>query len=289
MTLWLLSYTSFVLAVLVAYALFWRSRRDLAAHIYVHKGAVWFVWLISWVFILAYLASRPMVNDLTRWIASPADLAKSMLSMLGVLLVIYLGYLILIYPFFASLRPALSKESLGIDWQLDVYVEDKISGLVEETPLAPLLLLDMGLAEALQDTPAQEHPALLKSLWIQYVPVVTGRRATGAAYLPDGDPDFAEPDLNLTIRLALETSKIIDNREEKDRRYNVLALPLMAGGRAKVVFAAYWPKRRAFRGVFSLVAQQYCIIRSQYVLAAEVSRDRLAYYDSPWIEENEGE
>ena len=212
-----------------------------------------------------------------------------MLSLLGVLLVVYLGYLILVYPFFASLRPALSKESLGIDWQLDVYVEDKVSSLVEETPLAPLLLLDMGLAEALQDTPAREHQALLKSLWIQYVPVVTGRRAIGAAYLPDGDPDFAEPDLNRTIRLALETSKIIDNREEKDRRYNVLALPLMAGGRAKVVFAAYWPKRRPFRGVFSLVAQQYCIIRSQYMLAAEVSGDRLAYYDSPWIEGDGGE
>ena len=48
MTEWLLGCLTFEAVGLVAYALFWRRRRDLAAHIYVHKGALWFVWLTSW-------------------------------------------------------------------------------------------------------------------------------------------------------------------------------------------------------------------------------------------------
>ncbi|MCL6615273.1 MAG: hypothetical protein K6U03_11795, partial [Firmicutes bacterium] len=170
---WLLASLAWNVAVIGAYALLWRRRKDVAAHVYVHKGAIWSVWLSSWLFFLGYLAMGPMAVGLHAALIHPAALARAILAFLGLLACIYLAYLLVVYPFFASLRPALSKESLGFDWQLDVYVEDKVVSLVEETPMAPLILLGMGLAEVLKEAPREEWPELLKNLWLHYVPVVT--------------------------------------------------------------------------------------------------------------------
>lgn len=285
---WLYAYLAVAVAVLAAYAVLWPRRKDVSAYIYVHKGALWFIWLVSWAFLLLYLGAGPMAAGLARAVSGPYELARAMLSMLGILTAIYLTYLIIVYPFFASLRPSLSRESLGIEWQLDVHVEEKVAGLVEETPMAPLLLLDMGLAEALRETPPEERLTLLRSLWLQYVPVITGRQATGAVYTPDGEPNFVEPELTQTVRLALETMKITDNREDLDRRYNAVAMPLNADENTILVLAAYWTRRKPFKGLFNLLAQQFCTIRNQYILAEEVSGDRLSRYGSPWIDGEEG-
>lgn len=286
---WILSYLAVMAALAAIYALTWRRRRDAAAHIYVHKGAIWLLWLVSWIFALAYLVSRePLSTRLWGEVFHPADLAKAMLSLLGILLAIYLTYLLVVYPFFASLRPAFSRESFGLDWQLDIYVEDKVTQLVEELPTTPLLLLNMGLAEFLQDIPAAERPAVLRNLWQQYVPVVTDHRARGLAYLPDGEPDFVETELNTAVRLALETLKVADNQADPERRQNAAAFPLAVEARVHVVFAAYWPRRRPFKPLFNLLAQQFCTMRAQYMLAAEVPPERMAQYDNPWNDEDEG-
>lgn len=209
-----------------------------------------------------------------------------MLALLGALVAVYLAYLILVYPFFSSLRPALSKENFGIDWQLDIYVEDKVISLVEDTPTTPLVLLNMGLAEVLQETPLEERLGLLQNLWSQYIPVVTDRRAIGLAHLLPGDPDYGLPELDHAVHLAWQTRKVIANQNEEERKHNIVALPLVAKGEARIVFAAYWPRRKPFKTTFDLVNQQFGIIRSQYILASEVSAGSLAQYDDPW---NDGE
>ncbi|MGE5599704.1 MAG: hypothetical protein ACM3XS_10025 [Bacteroidota bacterium] len=285
---WILTYFAVAAVSIAAYALTWRRRRDVAAYVYVHKGAIWWIWLVSWAFGLAYLACRAPLAVFFGEVSHPVDLAKAMLALLGILLAVYLAYLLVVYPLFASLRPAFSRESFGLDWQLDIYVEDKVTLLVEGLPTTPLLLLNMGLTEVLQETPAAEQTVVLRNLWHHYVPVVTDHRARGLAYLPDGEPDFVEPELNSTVRLALETLKIADNQADEERRYNVAAFPLAAGGKVLAVFVAYWPRRRPFKPLFNLLAQQFCTMRVQYMLAAEVPPERMTQYDNPWNDGDEG-
>lgn len=274
--------------LLLAYALLWPRRKDVSAYIYVHKGALWYIWLSSWILLLARLGEGPLIDSLRRAAGSPQNLAIALLSLLGVLIAIYLTYLFVVYPFFASLRPSLSRESLGIDWQLDVFVEDKVMSLVEEAPFTPLLLLDMGLAGALRDLPADDRLALLQNLWRHYVPVITNRAAAGAAVRPGIDPDPEEDDVRETMQLALETAKIAENHLDSGRRFNVLALPLMADGRVVLVMAAIWPRKKPFRNIFSLVAKGFCTMREQFIIAAEVPQERMALYGDPWLDDYEG-
>lgn len=269
-------------------ALFWRRRRDLAAYVYIYKGAIWFVWITSWLFALAYMASRPTASGFLQAVTCPVRLAKATLWLLGSLIAVYLAYLIVVYPFFASLRPALSKEYLGIDWQLDIYVEDKVAGLVEEVPVSTMLVLHMGLAQVLRETKAEDQPALLANLWRHYIPLVTGRLAVGAALIPPGEPDADHPDANEAIRQAALGQKITINKEDAERTRNAAAFPLVEGGRTVVVLGADWPRRKPFRSTFNLAAQQFSIIRSEYILAREVAGDKLTYYGDPWHTEEGG-
>lgn len=280
---WILACLAVDAALLAAYAFTWRGRKDISAFIYVHKGAIWFIWFSSWALFLVYLGRGPMGAGLARAAGHPIELVRTMFALLGILFCIYLTYLIAVYPFFASLRPSFSKESFGLDWQLDIFVEDKIGSLVDDLPTTPLLLLSMGLAEALQETPPEERLDLLRNLWVQYVPVTTGHRAKGVGYLPTPlDPDFIEPELNRIIKLAMETMTVANNRGDTEQKHYAMACPLLVWGKVELVFAAYWSRRRPFKNTFDLLAQQFSIIRSQYMLATEVPRERLVQYDNPW-------
>ena len=229
-----------------------------------------------------HLAGRPVSHGFIHAAHSPIELAKAMLAILGTVLVIYLIYLFTIYPFFASLRPSIAKDSFGIDWQLDVDVEEMINAIVEESATTPLLLLNMALADLLTETPVGEWNDFLKNIWLNYVPVVTNSRARGAAYFRTEQPAASEEELNRIMRWAGEALKVTTNRDDPERKFNCAAFPLVLNGQAIMVLAAYWPKRHPFKNIFNLVAQQFGIIRSQYILASEVSSVQLEKYDNPW-------
>lgn len=289
MNAWLLAYLALAISILAAGSLFWGRKADLAAYIYIYKGAIWFFWIASWLFFLIYLAARPASSGFIAAFSSPIKLGQSMLALLGTLVAVYLSYLVVVYPFFASLRPSLSKENPGIDWQLDIHIEDKVIGLLEEAPAAPLALLNMGLADALLETPPDERLAMIGNLWRHYVPVITSRRAAGIVHLPSEGPSYEEPDLNRVIRLAMDVRKVAANQGDEERKCNAAAMPLLASGRVQLILAACWPRRRGFKTTYDRLMEQFGIVRSQYIIAAEVRRERLELYDDPWNDADDGE